>query len=279
MQPLAKRGVVERLPVLYLTDGNDSFDIARSISHGLLAAGQIQRFILVGIGYPGDHPFVGEILRSRDFTPERRREIQGFPRSSLIEGVPGIEDGKKRWNGAAEFLAFIRSELIPLIDHEYYTQPDERVYFGHSLGASLGLHALLSQPGLFNRYILSSPGLSWEGDPHGIEPVERFIASKRRLDAKVFLSVGSEEEFEARYSRSQFCSSYYRLAALMRRAQIPGLEFTNRIFLGETHASVWSLAFTHGVQNVLGSTVSAVGEFPLDATAGAETNASTSTGR
>jgi uncharacterized protein len=267
MQPLAKRGELERLPVLYLTDGNDSFDIARSILHGLLAAGHVSRFILVGIGYPGDNPFVGDLLRARDFTPERRAEIDGFPRTSLIEGVPEIERGKKYWHGAADFLAFVRSELIPLIEHEYYTLPGDRAYFGHSLGASLGLHALLSQPGLFNRFILSSPGLCWDGDPHGIEPVERFIASKQRLDAEVFLSVGSEEEFEPRYSRSQFCSGYYRLAALIRRAQIPGLDFTNRIFLGETHASVWPMAFTHGVQRVFGPAAGIFADVPADASA------------
>jgi len=250
MQPLMLKGSLERYPVLYLTDGNELFDVAKGIAHCLQGSGQVQRFILVSIGYPGDNPFAGDILRGRDLTPNRRAEISGFPRSSPIEGVSGIPAGHKHWNGADDFLQFIRHELVPLIESQYPALNGNRGYFGHSLGGGFGLHALLSQPGLFNRSIISSPGVIWEGDPHGIEPAETCISSGRRLDSKVFVSVGGEEEFQPAYARSQFCSGFYRLTALLRR--IPGLELTSRLFPGETHASVWPFAFSHGVQAVFG---------------------------
>jgi len=260
MQPLMLKGSPERYPVLYLTDGNELFDAAKAISHSLQASGEVQRFILVGIGYPGDNPFAGDILRGRDLTPPRRGEISGFPRASPIEGVPGIAPGQRHWNGADDFLQFICHELVPLVDSQYPTLRGDRGYFGHSLGGGFGLHALLSQPQLFHRAVISSPGVTWEGDPHGIEPAEAYLSCGRRLEARLFMSVGGEEEFQPAYARSQFCSSFYRLAAVLR--QIPGLELTSRLFPGETHASVWPIAFSHGVQTVFGRAAHAPMDVP-----------------
>jgi len=249
MQPLMCRSADERFPVLYLVDGNDTFDAAKCISHNLQIAGQVCRYILVGIGYPGTNPFVGDILRGRDLTPLRRAPIPGFPTTSPIEGVPGIENGK-RWHGAEEFLSFISDELVPLVEAEYPARPNDRGLFGHSLGGGLGLHAMFSQPALFTRFILSSPSVSWDGDPHGLEQAERAARAGTRIDAKVFLSVGGEEEFQPAYAKSQFCSSFFRLAALLRGANLPGLTIRSELIPGETHASVWPIAFTHGVQAV-----------------------------
>jgi uncharacterized protein len=251
MQPLMCRSADERFPVLYIVDGNDTFGAAQCISHSLQIAGQVRRYILVGIGYPGDNPFVGDILRGRDLTPLRRAPITGFPTESPVEGVPGIGNGKS-WHGADDFLRFIRAELVPLVETRYPAQPGDRGYFGHSLGGGLGLHALFSQPALFTRFILSSPSISWDGDPHGLEPAERAARAGARIDAKVFLSVGGEEEFQPAYRKSEFCSSFFRLAALLQRANLPGLQIHRELIPGETHASVWPIAFMHGVQAVFG---------------------------
>ena len=252
MQPLTRRDGGERFPVLYVTDGNLSFDFAKGISHGLQATGEVARYILIGIGYPGENPFAGSVLRCRDLTPAHRAEVPEWRRSRPIEGVPDIEGGKKRWNGAADFLEFINHELRALVDGRYPTIPDQRAYFGHSLGGALGLHALFSGSKLFSRYVISSPDLFYDGDDHGIAAARAFIASGQRLDAKVFMTVAGEEEFEADKQKSEFVSSFYRLAALLHRAKIQGLDLTHRVFQGETHMSVWPFAFSHGVRAVFG---------------------------
>jgi predicted alpha/beta superfamily hydrolase len=254
MQPLQKAGEVERFPALYLTDANLSFDMAKGISHLLQVSGQVRRYIVVGIGYSGENPFAGSILRCRDFTSPRRPAIADLPRSSPIAGVPGLEDGAKQWHGAAQFLAFIRDELIPLIEGTYPVIPGDRAYAGYSMGGGLGLHALFSQPDLFTRYLIASPSLSYDGNDYGLDEAREFIAAGKRLDARVFTAVGELEELDADESvaRPRFVSSVCRLAALLRKAQIPGLDLSCRIFPGETHASVWPIAFTHGVQALYG---------------------------
>lgn len=254
MQPLQKAGEDERFPALYLTDANLSFDMAKGISHLLQVSGQVRRYILVGIGYAAENPFAGSILRCRDFTSPRRPAIPDLPRTSPIAGVPGLEVGAKQWHGAEQFLAFIRGELVPLIESTYPVIPGDRAYAGYSMGGGLGLHALFSKPDLFTRYLIASPSISYDGNDYGIDEAKEFIASGKLLDARVFMTVGELEEIDADESvaRPQFVSSVCRLAALLRKAQIPGLDMSCRIFPGETHASVWPIAFTHGVQTLFG---------------------------
>jgi len=247
MQPLMLQEGTERFPVLYLTDGNLSFDFCKGIAHCLQSTGRVARFILVGIGYPGESPFAGDLLRCRDLTPADRPEIAGIPDDSPIAGVSGFGASKK-WGGAAQFLSFIEHELIPLVDATYPTIPGERGYFGHSLGGAFGLHVLFSHSPLFMKYILSSPGICHAGDEYGLKEAHRYIASESARQAALFMSVGDQEEFEPDFERSMLVSSFYRLSALLRKAHLQQLELHTRVFQGETHLGVWPVAFSHGIQ-------------------------------
>jgi|SRR5579871_901279 len=257
MQPLMHKEVADRFPVLYLTDANLAFDFAKSIAHSLQSIGQVGRFILVGIGYPSDNPFAGDILRCRDLTASSWPEFPDLPRESDIEGVPGIDTREPAWGGAGAFLQFIRHELIPKIDDAYPSIVGDRAYFGHSLGGSFGLHILFNEPDLFTRYALSSPGISHAGDDFYLREAERYIASGRRLDATVFMSVGGEEEFEPLFAKTQMVSSFYRLAGLLQRANIAGLKLLPQVFPSETHLGVWPVAFSHAIQTLFGPAAAA----------------------
>jgi len=252
MQPVQRAGERERFPTLYVSDANLSFDFAKSISLSLQVSGQVRPFMLIGIGYPGDNPFVGQILRYRDFTSHYRAQTSVAPHAPTFAGVPEIESGKKRWGGAADFLAFVRHELIPFIDDRYPSAPNDRAYAGHSLGGGLGLHTLFSQSDLFSRYILTSPSIAYDNDDYGIREAQEFIASGRPLNAQVLLGVGELEELDpvAGVAKPRFVSSCCRLAALLNQARIPGLELTCRVYSGETHASVWPVAFSRAVRSL-----------------------------
>jgi uncharacterized protein len=260
MQPLMERGAIERFPVLFITDGNLFFDAAKSIAHSLQSIGKVKRFILVGIGYPGDNPFAGAVLRARDLTSHWYPTIANIPRTSAIEGVAGFEHGKSHWHGASQFLTFLRDELMPFVARTYPTSNGDYDYFGHSGGGGLGLHALFSQPALFTRYVISSPSISYEGDDFGIREALRFLQSRRPLKAKVFMSVGDQEEDELHLEKWQLVSSFCRLTEVLRRSALPGLELETEIVKGETHMSVWPISFSHGVQSIYGAAAGS----PLD---------------
>ncbi len=258
MRPAQKRGETTRFPVVYVTDGNLVFDMFKGISYLIQSPAGV-RFILVGIGYPSDSPQAGALLRARDLT------FPGYPKLVLkrppIEGALAAEPGTKDFMGAPEFQQFIAQELIPLIDREYPTVPGDRTYFGHSGGGGFGLYTLFNKTDLFKRYIISSPGLIYNGVAPGgakydnyefaLEEARKFMAGGRSLDGvKIYMSAGSAEEFEPGLAQWQLTSSVYRMERLLRASSIPGLDLTTEIFPGETHATVWPLAFMHGVQAV-----------------------------
>jgi uncharacterized protein len=262
MRPPQRRGETTRFPAVYAADGNLTFDMFKGISY-LIQSPEREgsRFVLVGIGYPSDCPLAGAVLRGRDLT------FPGYPKLSMkpppVEGVLVAEAGTKDFYGAEDFQRFIEHELIPLIDEKYETVPGERTYFGHSGGGGFGLFTLLTRRDLFKNYIVSSPGLIYHGEASGIryddyafmlEEVRRFIATGRSLSGnKLYMSVGTAEEFETGLEPWRLTSSFYRLAALLKAASIPGLTLTCEAFPGATHATVWPLAFMHGVQSIVGA--------------------------
>lgn len=275
MQPARPRGDTRRYPVVYATDGNWTFDMFKAISYLLQMSTQdAPPYILVGIGYPGESPHAGMTLRARDFTalpypkwaPKWSDEDWERPfRQSKYEGVLLPEKGARNFHGGEYFRDFLGEELIPFIDGKYATTGnDGRTYFGHSGGGYLGLFTMLTRPQFFRNYIVSSPGVICHGEgPGGIkydnyefgpQIVRDFAASGRSLNGvKLYLSAGSEEEFESAIANWRLTSSLQRLAKVFKDVAIPDLEVMTEIFPGETHITVWPIAFTHGVQAMLGT--------------------------
>jgi predicted alpha/beta superfamily hydrolase len=266
MQPAMKRGETARFPVVYVTDGNFAFDALKGIAYSIqMLERDAPRFILVGIGYPGESPKAGSLLRCRDFT------FPGYPRFSLdpppVEGVLTAPHGTKDYDGAQEFQGFIGDELIPFIDEKYPTIAGDRAYFGHSAGGGFGLFTMLTKPELFRRYILSSPATVYDGETTAgvkyqnydflLQRAREFLAAGKSFgDIRLYLSVGTEEEFEEGLREWQLTSSFYRLANLLRLSDVPGLQMTAEAFQGETHLTVWPMAFIHGIQSVFGTRTS-----------------------
>jgi predicted alpha/beta superfamily hydrolase len=264
MRPARSKGETLKFPVVYATDGNFAFDVLKGISCSLQTSesAAAPRFILVGIGYPSDTPLAGSALRARDLT------FPGYPQLDVprgaVEGVLLPEEGTKTFYGAEDFQMFIGDELVPFIDETYETIPGQRIYFGHSAGAGFGLFTLFTKSELFRSYIISSPGLfyhgaasagvSYENYDFVLRDARRFIASGKTLcGVRAYMSVGSGEEFEPAYAQFQLTSSFYRMVALLRAASIPGIELMTEVFPGETHMTVWPMAFIHGVQAVFGT--------------------------
>ena len=242
--PVSLEDGSERFPVLYLTDSTGGLSFAGSISLMQLG-GDVERFILVGIGYPAENRFGGMSLRNRDLTPtEYEPPIGAVPLP--IRGVAQVESGK-RTGGAAEFLAFIREELRPFIDAYYPTIPGDRGYWGDSLGGLFGLYVMFNQPETFNRYILGSPSVWWD-DEVILEQAKAFAGSGKRLDARVFMAVGALEDVGAQAAPPRMVRNLFRVEAILRKADIQGLELTTQLIPDESHTSV--IALVRGLQAV-----------------------------
>lgn len=245
MRPLSSKKKTEPLPVLYTTDGNLYFDAFRSMSYQL----PVTPFILVGIGYPpGDNLLGATSLRGRDLLWSGYADLpEALYRRITAPSVEGVQSSPVK-KGAANFIQFIRHELIPLIDNTYVTIPEQRGYFGHSAGGGFGLHTLFSEAGLFNRFIISSPGISFDGDDFLLREASGFIAKGKSANAKVFISVGSEEQVEPGMQNWSIVSNFYRMVQLLRREKTLDLELVTKVFPDETHTTVPYIAFSHGVR-------------------------------
>ncbi len=260
MQPIARRGVQCSYPVVYATDGNFVFDTLKGLAYGLQSCGEVLDFILVGIGYPGDSPEAGALLRGRDMT------FDGYPRFGtdplMLEGVLPFQAGAKEFYGAPEFQDFIAEELIPLIDAQYSTMPGKRVFFGHSLGGGFGLFTLFARPQLFEDYIVSSPGLTFHGESSAgmryehydfmLDYVARCVRTVEFGSIhRLYMSVGTEEECEPALKEWRLTSSFYRMIALLQASEHTNLKVLAEAFVGETHMSAWPISFMHGVRALL----------------------------
>jgi predicted alpha/beta superfamily hydrolase len=73
--------------------------------------------------------------------------------------------------------------------------PDQRTYFGTSLGGLFGTYVLFTAPELFSNYIIGSPSF-WYDDGIMFQFEKRFTEDHADLSARVFYAVGELEETE-----------------------------------------------------------------------------------
>jgi uncharacterized protein len=253
-QPVRRGDGIERFPVVYATDADSYFDGLAALANAIQSHAETPRFILVGIGYENSE--AAGLLRQRDLHTHATRalyevETVQLADAPLIRGKASLDE-VLRTTDASQFLRFIREELLPFINSTYATLPEDPSYFGYSAGGLFGLHTLFTQPATFRRYVIGSPATSYNGRHFGNELARRFVESGRSMDVQVFLSVGELEEFRAGFGRFDLVSGYYLMARYLKAAEIPGLDLRIEVFPGETHATAWALAFTHGLKALLG---------------------------
>ena len=125
-----------RWPVVYLLDGDSLFPLLAP-THLFLAYDEgLPEAIVVGIAYGGFDPAINR--RSHDFT---------------AQGADTAPDQ----GGAADFLRFLRSQLLPAVEGRYRADPSRRVLLGQSRGGYFVLWSALRDPDLFWGRIASNP--------------------------------------------------------------------------------------------------------------------------
>jgi len=119
--PPGYQKAVRNFPVLYLLDADKSLGMAKDVAEWLAWAGEIPEIVIIGIAY-GEGTKAWWDKRSRDYAP--------WKDSQKVWGVWPLA------GGAANFLKFLRDELIPWVDSKYRTDRNDRALAGLSLGGS-----------------------------------------------------------------------------------------------------------------------------------------------
>lgn len=89
--------------------------------------------------------------RAFDYTPRRAGSD-----ADQADVIPGRRNG-----GADAFLALLHERVLPAIDEHARIDRTRQAIWGHSYGGLLVLHALFTQPRLFETYGAADPSLWW----------------------------------------------------------------------------------------------------------------------
>ncbi|KAF1017648.1 MAG: Ferri-bacillibactin esterase BesA [Stenotrophomonas maltophilia] len=223
----------KRYPVLYVTDALYSFPLARSVRN---LAGQkgvnIEDFILVGL--PPQEGLSSKASRSRDYTPSNPARTDPRDYSDDVE-----------YGGAAHYRDFLATQVLPMIDAHYRTDPARRAYAGHSYGGLFGAYVLNTRPDLFQTYILSSPSLWFDGH---LVARQRGEAAAPTRPTTVLLSVGSYETIKPgpRYFRhNDLLRGNVDYAQLLRGQR--GITVETSVVDGEDHFTVYPTVITRAL--------------------------------
>jgi uncharacterized protein len=232
---------LEKWPVVYLTDANWYFGMVTDIVRSMAWCGSTTDAIIVGIGYAQDkNPQEAwrdsAAWRSSDLIPCR---LEKYEQDESKQSKRKVETG-----GAGKFLQFIKQELIPAVESEFKADPKRRILAGHSDGGLFAAFALFEEPGLFESYIVGSPGLV---SCDVFKQEEQFAKRHKKLHAKVHLWVGGSEESINDHRESNMV----RFGAILESRKYTGLSLVRQIFANENHCEVIAPGFQAGLKMAL----------------------------
>jgi predicted alpha/beta superfamily hydrolase len=229
-------------PVLFVTDADYAFPLIRSIARRVGNQGEdLQPFILVGLSYAkGD---TGTFSRNRDYTPSKGGQGES------ANGKPYI------YGEAAAYRAFIKDEVFPLIAESYRADMTHKIFSGHSYGGLLGADILLSDPGMFEAYILSSPSL-WFDNKVIFAREAAYAQAHKDLSAKVFMATGGYEVVgpdKRNNTTNDLVADMHATEKTLTSRGYPHLKVHSEVIEGEDHLTVAPDIITHGLLWALGT--------------------------
>ena len=174
----------EKYPVVYVLDGNNNFDILKTITKKYNEFEILPKMVIVSVGYK-DNP---TLMR-------QRLNDLCYPKC-IIPFLDSLELG----DGAEGFYDFMVNDLSPLIDKTYQVDTTNRILFGHSLAGYFSCYALmksLDDKNVFSSFIAADPSISIVGDKY---LPKQFIAKqfpKRKNKLKLYLSCQGTLPFDS----------------------------------------------------------------------------------
>jgi predicted alpha/beta superfamily hydrolase len=240
----------QNYPVVFVTDAPYTFPLMSSIG-GFVSrhSKELPEFILVGLSYAkGD---TGEFSRRRDYTPSPNSD------NTLSSDMPGRTPVFGEAEGYRRFLA---DEVFPFVASHYRADMAHKVLAGHSYGSLFGTYVLLTEPTMFDGYVLSSPSL-WYDDHFLFARERQFATTHKNLSAKVYIGAGSFEGVapkkhpnDPRYSTNgDMVVDATAFAHALGSHHYPGLHLKSEVIADEDHLTVAPIELTHGLLWTLGS--------------------------
>ena len=214
----------KRYPVLYLLDGDAHFHSVTGLLQ-ILGTGINGTFVLpemIVVAIPNTN-------RMRDMTPTKTdRDPDGKPQPALASS-----------GGMANFLTFIKTELIPRIERDYRTAP-YRVFVGHSLGGITTINALYTMPDAFNAYVAIDPSLWW--DKRVLLKQARERLSKPGLAGRTLFVAQANTISPGDTTLNVHFNSIIQFNSILETFNQSGLRYNYKYYPHDSHGSVPMIA-------------------------------------
>lgn len=194
------------LPVLYLLDGENHFNIVASYINYLSRWKVIPKIIVVGI-----------------INTDRRKDLT--PTNNLISFDGKVDSSYKTTGGNQQFFKFIQQELMPYVQANYKPGP-YKILAGHSFGGITAINCMLTQPEMFDAYIAVSPSLWWH-NKYVLQLTAQKLQHLSALNKKFFYSTGNEG--------GGFRNDVQALDSIVTNSKLPGFAFKYIDYPNESH--------------------------------------------
>ncbi|HSC09478.1 MAG TPA: alpha/beta hydrolase-fold protein [Rhodanobacteraceae bacterium] len=141
----SEKDAAQRYETIYVLDGDWNERIVVDVVTFMRQVGFMPPVIVVSV--PNFFDENGVNSRDHDLTP------------TVVADQP-------RSGGAAAFLSFLKTELVPYVNQHYPANGTNLIH-GHSYGGLFLIYALLHEPALFDGYLILDPAMSW--DNHALD--------------------------------------------------------------------------------------------------------------
>lgn len=202
----SEKDAAQRYETLYVLDGDWNTQVVVNVVTFMRQVKLIPPVIVVGV--PN---VIDDRVNSRDH-----------------DLTPTVVADQRRSGGAADFLSFLKTELVPYIDQHFPTNHVHLIH-GHSYGGLFLMYALLHEPALFDGYLILDPAMWW--DKHSLDAViEETLADVPTKGKAIFIGTRSGRSFEG--------MGMSTIEPIFQRKASPDLHWQITRYPGESHDSL-----------------------------------------
>ena len=217
-------------PVVCVLDAEHYGSLTYHLVKNLSQCAKIPDCIVIGVN--------ADAHRFRDYTPT----------TSNLNWQGKTTDWGDETGGADNFLAFIKTEMLPYVNANYRTL-NHRTLIGHSLGGLVTLYSLLTQPRLFHAYLSIDASLWW--DHQWLVSAFGLLDTAEVLEGRLYCSLAHHDNDGPDENREMVLSTNRFIATLKERKEEQvkgGLNVTLQNFPDDTHTSVVVPSLFYGLK-------------------------------
>jgi predicted alpha/beta superfamily hydrolase len=142
--------------------------------------------------------------------------------------TPTVVSDQPRSGGAADFLAFLKTELIPYVNQHYPTSGVNLIH-GHSFGGLFLFYVLMNDPSVFDGYLILDPAMWW--DKHALDAlIDDKLPALPSKGKAIYIAARSGRAFEG--------MGMSTIEPIFKRKAPADLHWSVSVYANETHDSL-----------------------------------------